>query len=393
MTSFGILCCSILKDYTTGCRVAEAALEVSQQYKLKKCLPTIIYQHFAFCRHWQRPMFQFVAPCRYAMDLGSRLGQTDVMCIVKNMFVVLLHATSCMPLSSAVPEMERIYKYISSVKGNDQLKYNMTSIQFAYKLTRPHESNTTLDGDIITSEAEMYEKAKKMNDPVLIAFLDHYKILLLIHFGRTVEAKKHCKQSAGMGVAYGQGTPFVPRFTFNCGIVYYYLYDETRKKKYLRRARKIKDRLQGWAKINNPNWLHFNCILEAEDVRVTKKTHEGEQAALTSLARASVIARRLGSAFDQAYANELRALMYNNSKCSCYDNEQASYWMAESIKAYFEYGAKTKVQYLMDTYPDLVEASTLSSLALRMELKDDIAPPLSQVGIDNEKRFVSFTKK
>lgn len=351
-TCVAILFAGIQKDYDKACELGESGLAICEKHRLKKALPQTAAQLFAFIHHFKRPMQQYVSPLRYANDVGMRVGVMEDVSLAKGMFCCMVNATGSTALPVALPEMERYMRNIQHAGHTDQWLHTVTSVQFAQKLHRPHASNTTLDGDLM-KEDEMFELTRSKGEMVLLGFLNNYKVQLLVHFGdNPLEAIKHGEESAGMGTAYGMGTPFISRFVFFVGLANLRSYEKTKKRKYLRTARVMKNRLKALAKEKNPNILHFLLMLRAEMTRVLKRTKE-EELALNQLNEAAVTSRRMGSMIDNAFANELRACFYLDSQCKSFDKEQACYYMRQAVKSYQEYGAETKVLYLKEKYNDL----------------------------------------
>ena len=367
MSCVGILFAGIEKDYDRARELGEAGLAICEKYRFKKVFPQTATQTFAFIRHYKRPMQQFVAPLRYSMDVGMRMGVMEDVSLAKGMFCCMVNATATTALPQALPEMERYMRNIKHCGHTDQWLHTVTSVQFAQKLSRPHRDNTTLDGDCMV-ESEMFELVRSKGEMVVLGFLNNYKVQLLVHFGDPLDAIKHGAESAQMGIAYGMGTPFIPRFEFFVGIANLWAYEKTRLRKYLKTARIMKNRLKALAKAENPNVLHFLLMLRAEMTRVLWRSNKEnmmtrflrrskkESTALNQLNEAAVTARRMGSTLDNAFANELRARFYLDSLSQSFDKEQAAYYMRAAIKSYAEYGANTKVVHLQTKYNDLLLA-------------------------------------
>ena len=358
MSCVGILFAGILKDYDRARELGESGLAICEKYRFKKVFPQTATQTFVFIRHYKRPMQHFVAPLRYSMDVGMRMGVMEDVSLAKGMFCHMVNATGTTALPQALPEMERYQRNIKYCGHNDQWLHAVTAVQFAQKLSRPHRDDTTLDGDCMV-ESKMFDLARSKGEMVTLGCLNNYKVQLLVHFGDPLDAIKHGEESAQMGIAYGMGTPFIPRFEFFVGIANLWAFEKTKMRKYLKTARMMKNRLKALAKVQNPNVLHFLLMLRAEMTRVLRRSQK-EKMALDQLNEAAVTARRMGSTLDNAFANELRARFYLDSQCHSFDKEEAAYYMRAAIKSYTEYGAKTKVIHLLKKYNDLLLAHPLT---------------------------------
>mmetsp|Transcript_5182 Transcript_5182/g.9170 ORF Transcript_5182/g.9170 Transcript_5182/m.9170 type:complete len:436 (+) Transcript_5182:106-1413(+) len=354
MSCVGSLFAGIQKDYDKARMLGESGLAICEKHRLKKTLPQVVTQTFAFIRHYKRPMQQYIAPLRYAMDVGMRMGVMEDVSLAKGMFCSMVNATGTTALPQALPEMERYMRNIKHSGHTDQWLHTVASVQFAQKLSRPHQDNTTLDGDCMI-EDEMFALVRSKGENVVLGLLNNYKVQLLVHFGDPLDAIKHGEESAEMGIAYGMGNPFISRFQFFVGLANLRAYEKTRKRKHLNTARMMKNRLKELAKEENPNVLHFILMLRAELTRVLRRLNK-EEMALNQLNEAAVTARRMGSMLDDAFANELRACFYLDSQCQSFDKEQAAYYMRQAVKSYRDYGAETKVIQLQKKYKDLLLA-------------------------------------
>ena len=134
----------------------------------------------------------------------------------------------------------------------DQLPHTTTSVQFALKLSRPHQDNTSLDGDLM-SEKEMYATVRSSGDRLVLGFLNNYKTQLLVYFGKPLEAVERSDESSDFGVSVGMGTAFISRFYFFTGIANLRAYEIKKQRKYIRKARAMKNFLKALVVIYKDN--------------------------------------------------------------------------------------------------------------------------------------------
>ena len=121
----------------------------------------------------------------------------------------------------------------------------------------------------------------------------------------------------------------------------------------LKRVKKIKRRLQRWARQSPTNYQHKYDLVSAVNHWVVGQ----DSAAMERFDQAIKLAGDGGFLHDQGMANELAARFYlQKERLSI-----ARSYMSEARYAYLRWGAAAKVQDLDDTYPELLTTANESS--------------------------------
>ena len=327
--------------------LAESALAICEIYNYKEALPLGVAIIFGFVRHWSRPLQQFVSPMQYGIDVGTRMGCMGDVAVAMNTFGLLLVLTSVQTLPETVDDLKRFRQKLRDGNHDDQACFTECNLQFAIKMAVPHQENesVTLNGDYMT-EAGMRTVAKENNDTILAAFVDYFKMQLLVYFGQPLDAAKLGTKVKDMGFKFAQGTHMVPRNSFMIGIANVLSYKENGRSTHLRVAKAMLKRLQKWAQQSNPNVLHFLNLLQAELFAVTKKEKDAQHCYTEAMTASS----RMGFRLDFALASELYALFQSDFRG---DKSMACYYMEQALNAYESYGAMNKVLHLKRAYPAL----------------------------------------
>jgi len=122
-----------------------------------------------------------------------------------------------------------------------------------------------------------------------------------------------------------------------------------RKKNYQKHAKKILKKFEHFVvKKGNPNCLHYKALFDAEHAALQKdRTDEASK----SYHLALTLSARGGYVQDSAIINE----RYGEFLLHCLDNnEEASFYLQESVKLYSEWGALRKSNILRKKYRHLL---------------------------------------
>lgn len=115
---------------------------------------------------------------------------------------------------------------------------------------------------------------------------------------------------------------------------------KTRKRKYRRRAVKIRNTIKQWIKDGNPNVEHYDLLMDAEHFSWNP---QGYDMAADYYRRAIGSASRLGHLHHSALCNERYADFLLSTQS---DETDALYRLSESIRFYEEWGAVGKANEL-----------------------------------------------
>lgn len=127
--------------------------------------------------------------------------------------------------------------------------------------------------------------------------------------------------------------------TFLKGVSFYAAAQQTRKRKYIKVARRFKKRLINWEKQGNPNLYYYTTCLEGEEMWFRGKHRE----AIELLEGSIINAVRTGHLHDAALASERLSQFHRETNRF---SEEAIFRLKEAVKFYAEWGAMAKVAQL-----------------------------------------------
>jgi len=142
------------------------------------------------------------------------------------------------------------------------------------------------------------------------------------------------------------GSPLTMLDTLHQGISLYAMARETKEKRYIKAAKKVKKKVATWVKKGNVNVMHYIPFLEAEDAAL-----EGRSDSATKLyPRAIASAARSGFQHNAALASERFAeYLLHVLK----ENDRAGQYFQDSIKYYTDWGSDYKAEILRQKYSHL----------------------------------------
>ncbi|KAL3912689.1 MAG: hypothetical protein SGILL_006784 [Bacillariaceae sp.] len=127
--------------------------------------------------------------------------------------------------------------------------------------------------------------------------------------------------------------------TFLKGVSFYAAAQQTRKRKYIKVARRFKQRLVDWEKQGNPNLFYYITCLQGEEMWFRGKHPE----AIELLERSIINAVRTGHLHDAALASERLSQLHRETNRF---SEEAGYRLKQAVKFYRDWGAMAKVDQL-----------------------------------------------
>ena len=172
-----------------------------------------------------------------------------------------------------------------------------------------------------------------------------FKSIMCNYFG---DYKQGAKLALERGDDYEKknGSPLTMLDTLHQGISLYTMASRTKKKKYIKAAKKVKKKVAQWVKKGNVNVMHYVPFLEAEDAAL-----EGRSDIATKLySKAITSAARSGFQQNAALASERFAeYLLHDLK----DNVKAAQYFQDSIQYYSGWGSDYKADMLKKKYEHL----------------------------------------
>ena len=173
----------------------------------------------------------------------------------------------------------------------------------------------------------------------------HYLILksVLCNIFKDYETAAKLAIERGMSYEKKNGSPLAMLDTLHQGISFYAMARKTRKRRYVRKAKKIKSIVSTWVDKGNVNVRHYLPLLEAEDAAFRRKSDDARRL----YSEAITLASRSGFQHNAALASErLGEYLYHDLN----EKERARPYFKDAVKYYSGYGSAFKAQMIEEEY-------------------------------------------
>ena len=345
-------------DFDLGCRMANAALEVSETHHPSgRDDSRVCICAYFFLFHWRRPLHEGLDPMLRAYEAGMELGdiKNASWCATSYLSIYWLCG---LPLG---PLLSDITKYRQQTVDYNQRMINLILLPFHQALIKmmiPSENPSTLDGEIMQVESLLKELDCVADNAMALITLCKQRLFLAYHF----DDLELAQQMAGMmkgKLVQAEGTSVkLPLLVFLKGLTALAFVRSSGKRKYKREAQSAVTRMEKWVKNGAVNSYHLLLILKAESQAVKQGSRGEDVRAAFNLAIR--VCGRSGFLQDKALANE-RAGVYHVRKD---DEYHARMYLEQAIELYSEWGALAKAIYLKRKFAAFlsIEASQSESL-------------------------------
>jgi predicted ATPase/signal transduction histidine kinase len=247
------------------------------------------------------------------------------------------------------PEIENYCAVLATVKQDSPLAYLKMRQQMVQNLREIGDRPDLLIGTAY-DETVMIPKYHQDNQLSALANVYIYKLMLAYFFGNYTIALDYIAQ-ANLYLIAVSGAIYTPVFHFYAGLTYLallYTQSEIEQANTLTLVETHQTTLAQWAHYAPMNHQHKVDLLEAEKGRVLGKNYEAGD----WYDRAIAGAKENEYTQEEALANELAAKFYLD-----WGKEKvASGYMHEAYYCYSRWGAKAKIAYLEQHYPQLLGA-------------------------------------
>ncbi|MEG4046181.1 AAA family ATPase [Microcoleus sp. Pol17_C1] len=247
------------------------------------------------------------------------------------------------------PESENYCLVLGSMKQYSALAYLKMQQQTVQNLRSIINQADLLNGTAY-DEGLMIPKYHQDNNFYALGFVYAYKLMLAYLFGNYTNALDYIVQANRYSIATGAQV-HTPVFHFYAGLTYLTFYCtqlEIEQTNTLEEVETHQTTLAEWAHHAPMNHQHKVNLVEAEKCRVLGKNYEAGDL----YDRAIAGAKENQYIQEEALANELAAKFYLG-----WGKEKfASGYMQEAYYCYTRWGAKAKVAYLEQHYPQLLGA-------------------------------------
>ncbi|CAJ1955731.1 unnamed protein product [Cylindrotheca closterium] len=333
--SLGLLAMAVMKDNEAAAQFTQLGFMLHAKCKSETATSAAIFVANQLIYPWMRPIQLARPELEVGYTSGMRAGNSEMglWCHLSNHIVI--------PYQTGKP-LESILSKCSALAAQcEELKLALHEItvrlhwQLILDLMGASEKVAVLNGDSVNvekwQESKVDQQFKEINEFV---FLGEYEAAARV--------------ALDLGDSYDKtrtNMPQVMPVNFLRALAMYTMARHTRKGKYLRQAKRLRDKIGGWLKAGNPNVSHFYPLLCAEQAAIDKKKEDARR----HYHDAIVLSARTGHIQYAALANERYADFCRNELG---DEDEASFRIEEAIRYYKEWGAHAKVERLQRIYGD-----------------------------------------
>jgi predicted ATPase len=336
--ALGLLTASVLKDFRTASEFAETALLIQKLSPSKYTESITMFTAFHFILPWTQPMQSCMEPLLYSYSSGLRSGNTSYA-----MWSLMIHHISIpfhmgKPLPSIEKKCSVCSSQIKEVNQVNQEVYTNMLWQMILNLRGVSENPVVLKGTAF--DCEEYAPQTHAHS----VFLDFVKNQLFVFFGEFNHVADFAVKHGNEFEKTLPSNVFGMMETFHRGVALYAMARQTKKRKFVTHANRVRRTLQAWVKKGNPNVQHYYRLLCAEQAALDGRCRNAEVLYKSAI----VLAGRTGHLHNAALFSERYADFLNREGSHiARADEEAKYRIEEAIRFYNEWGAEAKVQILL----------------------------------------------
>jgi hypothetical protein len=283
-------------------------------------------------------------PLLYGHQVGMETGEIEISMYNLAYYVNSELISGSMNLTLLAKKMKEACQKMRDYKQNAIRAFVLCLWQVTLNLLGESKDPLALTGEAM-DEREMARVVADTKNQVLEVFLLSCRMQLAYLFGDFELAGELAESSKEYGLTISPGELMVPRHTFFQGLICCRKAAEEGKRKfrsrYVRRARGVTKKMKKWVQSGNVNCLHQVQLLEAEMAFL-----DGRKDIANKMYQSSIVSAGRGAFVqDMALAHERAGFFH-------LEVDGDSYWAAHhfdrSIAAYRDWGAKAKVDQLVE---------------------------------------------
>jgi len=344
-TYYGMLLCG-LGDIDSAYRYGRLSLMLLEKFNYRRIQPTVICLFNSTIRHWKEHLKETIAPLLFAYTSGMEMGD-----LMFGGYAGLLYCKHSFFVGNNLEILEKIHNNYIIEFEKKRLEHSQTYTQIGWQLTLNLLGNTKDKNILIgaaSNESEMVANLIQQNNFTVLVYFYVAKIILFYLFeeaqlaiASAMEAEKYIHTAAGL-ITFSEYN-----FYYSLSLLAEYFHvPENQQQKYLEKLATNQKQMQFWAEHAPMNYLHKWQLVEAEKCRVLGQNAE----AIKLYDQAIQGANENEYIQEEALANELAAKFYLN-----WGKEKvAAGYMQEAYYCYSHWGAKAKVEDLVERYPQLL---------------------------------------
>ncbi|MBW4681789.1 MAG: AAA family ATPase [Microcoleus vaginatus WJT46-NPBG5] len=345
---YGIVLSSFFGEVEKGYRFGRVALSLLNQFNGRefKCLTLIWF--CCFIQHRQEALRASIPTAKESYLVGIETGDFlhagySITCYFYNNFF------SGVEIDTWAAEIENYCVALETVKQYSPVVYLKITQQTVHNLRENVNQPDLLVGQAY-DETVMFPQHHQNSEFTALATASNYKLMLAYLFGNYTNALGYIAQAKPY-LMVAAAMIHTPVFHFYAGLTYlavFFTQSEIEQANTLALLETHYNILAQWAHHAPMNYHHKVDLIEAEKCRVFGKNYEAGD----WYDRAIAGAKENEYIQEEALANELAAKFYLNRG----KEKVAAGYMQEAYYCYTRWGAKAKVAYLEEHYPQLLAA-------------------------------------
>ncbi|CAJ1928241.1 unnamed protein product [Cylindrotheca closterium] len=325
----------IKNDHATCSHILKLIFSIQRRFGIRNAAETYATS-LGFVQCYMKPLHESLQPALGGYVQGLKDGEIEnAMSCLCLRFLYLPYLMG-KPLSSIVEEFPKLAAQLEEAKRAKELWAFRALWKMMLNLqVPPDEASKKLDGE----DLELSEDDRKswhvgftnfaIGEMLLFLFTDH-------------EARVERLLGEEKGNTFPEK---IPAFllgtidTFHRGIAWYAMARRTGRKRYKSEAKKIRKAVSSWVSAGNPNVVHYDLLLSAEQAVLDKKYDKADdfyRRAIVSAARGGFLHH--AALFNERFA-EYRIDIHG-------DIDDYKYYTQEAIRYYTDWGAVGKAKEL-----------------------------------------------
>ncbi|WP_379154068.1 diguanylate cyclase [Paenibacillus sp. sgz5001063] len=297
-----------------------------------------------FCHTWTEPWDTLHEWYTTSIEASLRTG--DLLYLAHSCFYVNLWNPG-MDISANLQESSRMIAMIENTKYKEALATAQLSRQYLLNLSGELKDRLSLDSSDFSEAAYLEElEAAKYYSGIAIYYI--YKIKLLFTYENYSESLAYIDKAYPI-IGTLAGSAFMEEFALYTFLNLAYAYQDlgaNRKRQAKARMRKEYRRVLKWAKHAPETFRQHELLMKAEWARIAGRDDEAGQ----YYDQAIEASERGGFVRYKALCNELAARFYNRKDFK----EFAGYLLRQAEYYYSVWGAKGKIAFLGERYPEMI---------------------------------------
>lgn len=352
--AYSIILCGYLGDIEAGYTYGKLALDLVNKLNTKELKAKNIMMFNNFVRHWKEHILDGLPSFKEAYAIGLETGDFEFAAYSAYMYCYHAYFAG-RDLKELANEMQTYGEGIRNCGQETVLRlhqlYHQATLNLLGETPVPH----LLLGNIYDEETNL-QLLLETNHRSALFDLYFHKLMFYYWFGYDQEAE-HCISLTEQYLDSAVSTPSIPIFNFYSSLVLLRLYKphNHHSKQIIKKVDKNQQKLQRWADYAPMNYLHKYYLVAAEKNRVLQKYTQ----AIENYDLAIKLAKNNQYFNEQALAQELAAKFY----LAWGKKNIARTYLIDAYYSYAHWGAKAKIDKLLQDYPQLLNPIFNSNVA------------------------------